>query len=322
MKTAWVFSGGGAKGAYQSGIMNELQANNVVDIGRNPGYVAGISVGSLNGLAAACDEIPTVTQIWQTISNDDIYRYRGVVSTAARYRLSERTGFVAPPMGLYDMSPLMDLLEKHTKGTKGKGKGWTIKIPLVVGVVNIESGEYKTVLFKPGTEVDDDVLEVIKASCAIPVTFDVVNVKDNRYIPDGLYVDGGLKHITPLSAIVGFNPDKVMIVICDRYKNRDSLISGSVKNILDVARSSISALVGNNFMSDLDKYFWRNELARAMGSPVEFGDKILKYYPTIFIEPNRHLGGSMDFSADKGRERVREGAKMVTNNMIKQMKQE
>lgn len=63
-KIGLVLAGGGAKGAYQAGCLDYLHSQGVKDYH----VVAGTSVGSLNGAAAASGKVHELVRIWEQIS--------------------------------------------------------------------------------------------------------------------------------------------------------------------------------------------------------------------------------------------------------------
>lgn len=73
-KFALVLSGGGFKGAFQVGALKHLQQNwSMINPGQSKmkfDVVAGVSVGSLNGVLVACDEFAKLEQLWHDIGAD------------------------------------------------------------------------------------------------------------------------------------------------------------------------------------------------------------------------------------------------------------
>ncbi len=57
---AMVLSGGGAKGAFQVGVIHELVVNRGVRID----IVAGVSTGAIQALGTAQDDVPAMLQQW------------------------------------------------------------------------------------------------------------------------------------------------------------------------------------------------------------------------------------------------------------------
>lgn len=73
-KFALVLSGGGFKGAFQVGALRHLQQNwSKINPGQDKmkfDVVAGVSVGSLNGVLVACDQFAKLEQLWHEIGAD------------------------------------------------------------------------------------------------------------------------------------------------------------------------------------------------------------------------------------------------------------
>ena len=64
-----VFEGGGARGAYQMGAVKALH-----EMGFEFDAVAGTSVGAINGVAVAQDDIPGAYEIWNELEPDKVFR--------------------------------------------------------------------------------------------------------------------------------------------------------------------------------------------------------------------------------------------------------
>ncbi len=60
-RTALVLPGGGAKGAFQAGVLQVLREQ-----GFTYDVISGISVGSLNGAMLATDQFDTMIEVWNT----------------------------------------------------------------------------------------------------------------------------------------------------------------------------------------------------------------------------------------------------------------
>jgi hypothetical protein len=70
---ALVLSGGGSKGAFQVGFMEELILNRGVDVG----IFGGVSTGAIQALGGAQGEVARLRNLWLAIKGPrDIYRKR------------------------------------------------------------------------------------------------------------------------------------------------------------------------------------------------------------------------------------------------------
>ena len=66
-ETALVLGGGGAKGAYEVGVIAALE-----ELGIRAGSVFGVSIGALNGAMYAQGRMQDADELWNTIHLSDI----------------------------------------------------------------------------------------------------------------------------------------------------------------------------------------------------------------------------------------------------------
>jgi len=127
--TGLVLMGGGARAAYQVGVLRALgRIRREVGAPReNPfGIIAGTSAGAINAAAIACQAdrfdlaVAGLVNIWRHFTADQVYRADafGVVRTGARWLTMLTMGWAlarwrrASPRSLLDNSPLAELLAK------------------------------------------------------------------------------------------------------------------------------------------------------------------------------------------------------------------
>jgi NTE family protein len=184
-----VLSGGGAKGAFQVGVLDEL----VVQRGVPFDIVAGVSTGSIQALGVAQDDVPGLVQRWLGIrGNKDIYTERplGVV------------GGLLGEDSIYDTKPLRRLIRGFADDARLQASGRK----LLLGVVNLGTGQFRTI-----DENVPGIADWVYASCAMPLFFDPLLTK----AADGTkeqWVDGGVRNVTPLDAALELNPRGVIVV--------------------------------------------------------------------------------------------------------------
>lgn len=182
-KRALVLSGGGAKGAFQVGALEYL----VNERGLDFDVIAGVSTGALSaimlaqgaGLSGLRTQLTRLRELYEGIrSPRDIYRKRPL-------GLLQLLLFKS---SLYDPEPLRRLLRRHVdlEALRSSGKA------LRVGAACLETGEYRTV-----DEHHPNVVDFACASGSMPVFFPPVRIDVNGERRS--WVDGGVRHITPLS---------------------------------------------------------------------------------------------------------------------------
>ena len=125
---AIVLSGGGAKGAFQVGVLDELITNRGVKID----IAVGTSTGSIQALAVAQDDIPKLLQLWLGLrNNSDIY---------VKKPLGVAGGIIGAD-SIYDAKGLKKLLKQNADDAKLRSTGKKLRL----GVVNLGTGEFRSI---------------------------------------------------------------------------------------------------------------------------------------------------------------------------------
>ena len=130
--TALVLSGGGARAAYQVGVLRALVRIRRSALGpmarlRNPfGVICGTSAGAINAAALACQAdrfeaaVEVVAQVWRQFRAEQVYRADslGVIRSGAQWLSMLSLGWAiarwrrARPRSLLDNTPLAGLLQR------------------------------------------------------------------------------------------------------------------------------------------------------------------------------------------------------------------
>lgn len=293
---ALILSGGGAKGDFQSGAIHQLVSMDV-----DFKYVAGVSVGALNGIMVATHQVSNMLDIWQNISNDQVYRDRGKFKYAKNFLLY-KLGLKEPNLGYLSNKPLRALLTNKTLGKRVRSHFYTGIVNARTGIYsehNID-GEYGYLVSKK------DVLKIL-ASTAIPGVFDPVMIEGDYY------VDGGVRHVTPIGDILkNHNPDKIYIVVT---QSRSRGKNNRTKDVLDIVKNSFDYLMQQAFQRDIDRFIEINRMVRQADEKgvtlyKKNGEKYA-YYDYEIIYPEQSLGDSLDFDAEKARKNIQHGKEMA-----------
>jgi NTE family protein len=186
VRDVFVFTGGGALGAAQVGMVRELLA-----AGIRPDMVIGCSVGSLNAAYLAAD--PTLDcarsfeQRWRNLQQKDIFPG----STASRIRnLATRRDYI------YDPGPLRNVIRTWLPYGDVADAG----IPLVVVSTDLATG---TPVFHTSGPVE----EVLAASCALPGAFAPVSFADGS-----LHIDGGVSCLLPIQPAFDAGAERIWVL--------------------------------------------------------------------------------------------------------------
>lgn len=279
-KTALVLSGGGAKGAFQAGALQVLR-----DKGYTFDIISGVSVGTLNGAMLATDQFETLIQVWENLTPGKVLKEQSLFSIARKY-LTYKIGLGKPPLSKFKNYPLQQLMQKYLLDKK-------VNIPFHFGFVKLETGEYVKAVVRQGDDhaIDEMDLRRLLASTAIPVIFNPVLVGDS------VWVDGGLRNISPIKEVLPYNPDRVIVIPTEPLE--ETRKPAEVKDIINIAFQAINTMLDEIFEEDIDRFLDINALVKQ----AEMKDVILKksngvpykYIEPVIIAPGKSLGDALNF---------------------------
>jgi NTE family protein len=229
MRTALVLSGGGARGAYQAGVLSGLAEMGLLPHGPSPfDVIVGSSAGSINaGMLAACADdlaagVERLIDVWSTVQAKDVFRtdLRSLGKIGVRWAWDLSFGGVTKhvqPKALLDTTPLRALLAR---------------IPLPRIEANVRSG----VLYAAAVAATDlytsngflfvqghpDIrpwkrsrwrierarltVDHIMASSAIPIFFPSIKIGQRHF------GDGCIRNTSPLSPAINLGADRIIAI--------------------------------------------------------------------------------------------------------------
>ena len=224
--TALVLSGGGARGAYQVGVLRYLAQRR--PFARFP-ILTGVSAGAINAsfLAGSADTfegaVNTLAERWLSLSTDRVFRtdLPSLASNAVRVLLNLGSGGspLAPRVqGLVETEPLRRFLEGLIDPEAIAGNVAAGKLrALAISATAYDTG--RTITYIQGEPwlgtwervrrraVHDRItLDHVMASAAIPLFFPAVKV-NGRY-----FGDGSLRQSHPLSPAIHLGADRILAV--------------------------------------------------------------------------------------------------------------
>ena len=225
--TGLILSGGGARAAYQVGVLAAI-ADLLPDAAQNPfPVIVGTSAGAINAVGLACgalhfsEAIRSLTAVWQGFHTHQVYRsdWSGVLRQAFRFIGHSLLGIGREvPVALLDNSPLRALLERELDFS-GIGAAVARRQLQAVAVTafGYESGQ--AVTFYQGKATIDPwfrhrrvgvptrlCLDHLLASAAIPLIFPPVKV--NREY----FGDGAVRQSAPISPALHLGATRVLVI--------------------------------------------------------------------------------------------------------------
>ncbi|HWE24576.1 MAG TPA: patatin-like phospholipase family protein [Myxococcales bacterium] len=223
---ALVLSGGGARGAYEAGVLRYALGKLARRLGGSaiPRIFCGTSVGAINACAlAARAELPDLGarllgERWESLRVEDVFRLGwGDLASIARWLVGKPVA--GGVTSLLDAGPLAELVRGfipwralHQNVADGRVQAMTLS------ATDVETGH--TIIFVEST-VDhalystDATVEYAAtrlkpqhalASAAIPIIFPTVRVAGR------LFVDGSVRQNTPISPAIRMGCERVLVI--------------------------------------------------------------------------------------------------------------
>ena len=294
---ALALSGGGARGAFQVGVLDELINVHGVEFET----VAGTSTGAIQAAAVAQKELDRLISFWEGINgNSSIYNGSDSVFSIA-------WALIRGKEAIFDPAPLRELLREMYKDDVIANSN----IKLRMEMVNLVTGELRTVANNAG-----NIADWVYASSAQPPFFPpLVDSAGNQW------VDGGVRDVIPLNAALKERPRAVLVVRANAPLppapgELDGLIEVGLRSVElqtnEVARSDVANVkLMNELLDAADEQ--RTILAQQGLSPSQITDAMEPlqtrfddafFARTMVLQPQSELYPTLEF--DKG---------LITDNM-------
>ena len=313
-KLGLVLSGGGARAAYQAGVLKGIAEIVGDKMGDDPfQIITGISAGAINAayLASAKnsfnEQVQSLIRIWEELTPENVLRtdiaslgklsagWIKDLSFGGMFGRSESTH-------LLDSTPLRDLLEESIDFDQIEKNIINNKLHgVAVSTTSYATGT--SVTFFDSPSVKDYArsariglkgplrLEHVLASSAIPFIFRPVRIKNS------FYGDGGIRSNAPLSPAIHLGADK-LLAIGVRYFRKEMEVK-ELNQQVEMNNIVLADIVGVLFNSlFLDAIEFDYERLQRINKTVSLlsEDALashpgqLKKIPTLLIQPSVDLG--------------------------------
>ena len=279
-----VVTGGGARGAYQAGVLKRISEIKRVQTHGNPfPIIGGASAGAINGsaLAVGSDDFALATQViarlWSELKPSDVFRcdLLSQTRTSLAWILDLSFGGIGGggnARSLLDATPLRRYLNKHLDCDRIQDN---IKrghvYALAISATNYNSG--KSYLFIQGrkghpmwnrsrrvTLATKITVDHVCASAAIPLVFQPVRLK----IPRGtaFFGDGCVRLQQPLSPVIRLGADRVFAigVRCENLEHQVETANGKDPSLAQVMGLIFNVMFLDHLATDIEHLERLNEL--------------------------------------------------------------
>jgi NTE family protein len=307
VKTALVLPGGGARGAFQVGVLKAL-ADLLPRRSPNPfPILSGTSAGAVNAIVIATRShrfrtaVAELDRVWSHFHCHQVYRtdHLTMLKSSLHWILGLTLGgwLVGMPESLLDNTPLRNLLSRNLHfprirdgieaghldsiAVTAAGYASARSISFFEGRPEL-SGWQRTRRLGRKTDLH---LDHVMASIAVPYVFPPVRIGKEYF------GDGAMRQATPLSPVVHLGADRILVIgIRDETGGAEPEYSDSPPSFAQIAGYMLDTLFMDGLYSDLERVTGINDLLDSLPQDeVTLGERRLRPIDTMLIVPSRDL---------------------------------
>jgi NTE family protein len=300
-----VLTGGGARAAYQVGVVKAVR-DLLGSPAKNPfPILCGTSAGAINAatLAVFADNfsrgVANLLEVWENMHCQHIYRTDPwhVMRTGARWLAAMMLLSRRNPVSLLDNAPLRDMLERNLDFGKIQAhidsgalyavcvtaSGYTTgqSVSFFQGGSGLEGWERNQ---RIGAAVPLK-LDLLLASAALPFIFPAVKVHREYF------GDGSMRQIAPVSPALHLGADRVLIVGTGRQTQDSARARSNVyPSLAQIAGHALNSIFLDSLMVDIERMERINRTVKLI-PPDKMTDSALQLRPVkvLFITPSQPL---------------------------------
>lgn len=306
-RTALVLGGGGARAAYQAGVLLAVREM-LGDAARNPFQIlCGTSAGAVNAATLACyagnfsGAVDALVDVWRNMHAAQIYRSDPlrIGLAAIRWLSALLIGWAIKrsPRSLLDNEPLRRLLTRklnfaNIERSISKGALYAVSIT-ASGYATGHSVSF----FQAHPEVShwrrthrtgcrtSLTVEHLMASSAIPFIFPAVHL--NREY----FGDGSMRQLAPISPAIHLGAEKVLIIgVAQTSGNTQRQSSWSYPTLAQIAGHALSSIFLDSLAVDVERMDRINRTLAIMPEALrEHSDLTLRSVQSLIIAPSERL---------------------------------
>ncbi|MBI2734900.1 MAG: patatin-like phospholipase family protein [Aquabacterium sp.] len=317
-KTALILTGGGARAAYQVGVLQALQV-----IRRESGegrrgnpfqIISGTSAGAINGLALACQAdhydlaVRAMVEVWRDFRAEQVYRADslGVIRSGAQWLTLFSLGWAvarwrkARPRSLLDNDPLREFLPSLFS---------VDRLPQLMAEGHLDAVALSASSYTTGEHVtfydtvhdvqpwarsqrisvkDTLTLDHLMASSAIPFVFPAVKLHvDGR--PHYLG-DGSMRQAAPISPAIHLGADRILVIGAGRLHEPPAPREAVVEypNLAQIAGHAMSSIFLDALAVDIERMQRINKTLGLL-TPEARAQSALRPVDILVIAPSQRI---------------------------------
>ena len=317
-KTGLILTGGGARAAYQVGVLQAISqilweagwrpARNPFDI------ICGTSAGAINAVALACradnfgEGVQKLLDVWENFTVEQVYRADslGVLRSGARWLSLLSFGWLlrkwraAPPASLLDNTPLVGLLHRMLDLPRlDAAMADGLLHAVSVTASSYTAGNHIT-FYQTAAEIapwirmqrialqDQIGVEHLLASSAIPFIFPAVPLylgSHREYCGDG-----SMRQLAPISPAIHLGATKVLVIGAGRLTEPAPSDLGQARypSLAQIAGHAMSSIFLDSLAVDIERLN-RINLTLSSLPPEYLRHTPLKPVELLVIAPSERL---------------------------------
>jgi NTE family protein len=317
-KNGLILTGGGARAAYQVGVLQALMLirrdSGETERGNPFRIICGTSAGALNGMALASradrfeGAVRLMAELWRDMHCEQIYRADslGVIRSGAQWLTLFSLGWAmarwrrARPRSLLDNDPLRELLMDAVRLPRvGKLLEDGVIDALAVSASSYTTGEHVTFYdtahpIEPWTRsqrisVKNPIgLEHLMASSAIPFIFPAIKLDVDGH--PQYFGDGSMRQAAPISPAVHLGADRILVIGAGRLHEptapRQTITE--YPNLAQIAGHAMSSIFLDALAVDIERLQRVNRTLELL-TPEQRAQTPLRPVDILVIAPSQRL---------------------------------
>ncbi|MEE8389085.1 MAG: patatin-like phospholipase family protein [Acidiferrobacterales bacterium] len=307
-KTALVLTGGGARAAYQVGVLKAVCELMPEGSGNPFPILCGTSAGAINAASLAVyarqfrHGVRRLNRVWRNFHVDHVFKAdpKSILLNGARWLLAMMGGGFGKRKAAYllDRDPLANLLRRYFNFKD-------IQLAIESGALyalSITASGYisgQSVSFYQG--VDELVpwrrarrigirsrieLEHLMASSAIPFLFKAIRIKRDYF------GDGSMRQSAPISPALHLGADRVLVIGVHKEESEDSqrVESNEYPSPAQIVGHVLNSIFLDSLDADLERLRRINKTLNTISSSGNAGNIPLREVDVLMVSPSEDLG--------------------------------
>ena len=305
-RAALVLTGGGARAAYQAGVLNAIRELRGKRGGNPFPILCGTSAGAINAAALAAHAsdfaraVRHIDRIWRGLHVDDVYRVdpTALLGSGLRWGSALFGGWMLhqTPRSLLDNTPLRALLERvldlsaidpailrgdlHAVSVTASGYSTGESLAFFQGAIDILPWRRAQ---RMGVRSALRI-EHLLASSALPFVFPAVRIHREYF------GDGSMRQLAPVSPAIHLGADRILVIGAGRTAEEGRVRVERYPSPAQIAGHALSSIFLDTLAVDLESLARINDTVGRL-TPAQRAAAGIAFRPieTLIIQPSQRL---------------------------------